>query len=80
MNQITVCGDNQKICFQSILLTQITYYCRCTLGYLRAPLLVEAPTFRQINSARIVGQGESASGGNYLPPLTTERVLATGLY
>lgn len=80
MSQITVCEDNQKISFKSVLLTQITYYSRQNFGYLETSLLVEAAVFWQINSALIYGQDESASGGNSLSPLTTEGILATGLH
>lgn len=75
-----MCEDNQKISFRSVLLTQITYYCRHSFGYLETYLLVEAATFWQTYSALIYGQDESASGGNYLSPLTTEGVLATSLH
>lgn len=80
MKQITVCEDNQKTSFKSVLLTQITYYCSHSFGYLETYLLVETAVFWQINSALIYGQDESASGGNYLSALTTEGVLATGLH
>lgn len=74
-----MCEDSQKISFKSGLLTQITMYCRHSFGYLETYLLVEAAVFWQINSTLIYRQDESASGDNYLSPLTKEGVLASGV-